>query len=372
MRKRVYLAVFAVLFGVAVAVGGWLGLRVDNADTEPAPIPSTVAVELGEVRRTVIAPGQVAYRQSGTASASRPGKIVELLIASGDVVRVGDVIALLDESDASTALTSAEKARDFALKKNASAIELAKLDLKSARITLGQLRLSTGLSDPVPTAADLTLATLEVDRAEIRLGGLEQGIGPGFFEAVEAANRTLAETKIVAAMDGVISEVLVSPGQSVQPGTQIARIINPNDLEIRVTVIEEDLPLVRIGQRAEIIFDAAPADTVIGVVERISPVRVSGEPRPLYMVFITLDKPGRELPELKGGMTADASVVVVSDESVLRLPRSLVRGSSGARVRLNVLTDGVVERRTVTVGIRGDVYASITDGLSIGELVVAE
>ena len=44
MRKRVYLAVFAVLFGVAVAVGGWLGLRVDHADTEPAPIPSTAAV----------------------------------------------------------------------------------------------------------------------------------------------------------------------------------------------------------------------------------------------------------------------------------------------------------------------------------------
>jgi multidrug resistance efflux pump len=55
-------------------------------------------------------------------------------------------------------------------------------------------------------------------------------------------------------------------------------------------VIEEDLPLLQIGQPVEVFFDAVPEAAVHGRVARIVPQRLSGEDRPLYPVYITLDE----------------------------------------------------------------------------------
>jgi hypothetical protein len=89
----------------------------------------------------------------------------------------------------------------------------------------------------------------------------------------------------------------------------------------------------------------------------------------LYHVYVALE----ELPEgLLPGMTVDASIVIAQRIDVLRLPRALVRAGSGETAQVEVWADGHTQKRTVQVGLRGDVYVEILDGLREGEQVVGQ
>jgi macrolide-specific efflux system membrane fusion protein len=72
------------------------------------------------------------------------------------------------------------------------------------------------------------------------------------------------------------------------------------------------------------------------------------------------------------GMTADASIVIARQSGVLRLPRALVLARSDGTSQVKVWTGDQVEERTIQVGLRGDVYIEVLDGLREGELVVGQ
>ena len=152
------------------------------------------------------------------------------------------------------------------------------------------------------------------------------------------------------------------------PGLPVILMGDPSALEVRASVIEEDLPLIEVGQPAELFFDALPEVKTAGVLSRIVPRRIDVE-RPLYHILITLDA----IPEgLVPGMTSDVSVLLDQMAEVLTLPRALVRANSDGFAIVRVWVGDHSEDRTVKVGMRGDVRVEIVDGLKEGEQVVAE
>lgn len=174
--------------------------------------------------------------------------------------------------------------------------------------------------------------------------------------------------QVSAPFDGVVVEVAAIPGAFLGPHEPLLRLSDPRAVEIQTTVIEEDLPLVRVGQAAELYFDAY-LDVVPGVVARIVPQRVPGETRPLYHVILT----PQEVPqEVLPGMTADAAIVIDRVDDVLRLPKALLRFTGGDSAEVQVWREGAAETRAVQVGLRGDVYVEIVDGLQEGEEVVGQ
>ena len=209
----------------------------------------------------------------------------------------------------------------------------------------------------------------EIEQVRIALERLQGGIDPLLLREVEIAEKDLAAATLRAPFDGVVLEVRAIPGEMISSGTGVILLADPSAAEVRTTVIEEDLPLVQIGQAVELFFDALPDAAVPGRVARIVPRRVHGEDRPLYHVYVTMD----ELPEgVVAGMTADASIITAQRVDVLRLPRALVRARSDGTAQVKVWVNGQVESRTVQVGLRGDVYVEISDGLHEGERVVGE
>jgi HlyD family secretion protein len=204
---------------------------------------------------------------------------------------------------------------------------------------------------------------LELEQAQATLAGLvESGVDPFLELALQKARQDLAAATLVAPFDGTVLEVSAEPGATVVPGSQLMVLIDLSVAEAYTTVIEEDLPLVQIGQQVELFFDALPQAAVQGRVARIAPRRVPGADRPLYPVYVA---PG-ELPSgLLPGMTVDASIIIAQRTDVLRLPRALVRGG-----KVEVWAGGQVQERSVQTGLRGDVYVEILDGLREGELVV--
>jgi RND family efflux transporter MFP subunit len=230
-----------------------------------------------------------------------------------------------------------------------------------------------------PSADELALAELQVELAHAELARLAAGPSAADLRQAEAAvqlaelslSKALADLEaatLVAPFGGTVLKVNAGPGEMIAAATGLILLADGARLEVEASVIEEDLPLVQSGQKVELFFDAQPEAQVQGSVARIIPQRLPGD-RPLYPVYIT----SGDLPEgLIAGMTADASIVVDSRRDVLRLPRALVRARSDGTATVQVWTGSKVESRTVRVGLRGDVYIEILDGVAQGEEVVAQ
>ncbi|MBN1314985.1 MAG: efflux RND transporter periplasmic adaptor subunit [Anaerolineales bacterium] len=211
---------------------------------------------------------------------------------------------------------------------------------------------------------------LELEKAKAELAGLEAaGVDPLLALAVEKAETDLEAAGIKAPFDGIVLEVNAGAGEQIGPGNAAVVLADPTALEVLVNVIEEDLPLVQAGQPVDLFFDAAPETGIIGQVSRIVPQRTSDE-RPLYPVYIaiTSKSPG----ELTPGMTADASIIIAQRTGALILPRSLVRARQDGAADVRIWENGQILNRTITVGLRGDVFVEILDGLVEGQQVVGE
>jgi HlyD family secretion protein len=253
-----------------------------------------------------------------------------------------------------------------------AALEAAQARVAAARAKLHELTAG-------PSADELALAELQVELARAELAQLAAGPSATDLRQAEAAVRlaelalaqslaSLEAATLVAPFAGTVLEVRAGPGEAIAAGTGLILLADGSCLEVEATVIEEDLPLVQSGQKVELFFDAQPEAQVLGAVARIVPQRLPGD-RPLYAVTIT----SASLPEgLLAGMTADASIVVDSRENVLRLPRALVRARSDGTATVQVWTGDRAEERAIQVGLRGDLYMEIIDGIAHGEKVVAQ
>ncbi len=215
------------------------------------------------------------------------------------------------------------------------------------------------------------LAILEarVNKARLAVKSLQAGVDPLLVRAVKTAEENLKAANLVAPFTGVVVEVKAKPGEMLQEGAEVILLAETTALEVRGKVVEEDLPLVQVDQPVEVFFDAAPDATVHGHVARIVPQRISGEDRPLYPVYVTLD----QIPSgIVSGMTADASIIIAQKSEVLRLPRALVQANAEGLAVVEVWANNQIERRQVQVGLRGDVYVEIVTGLAEGEQVVGQ
>ena len=267
------------------------------------------------------------------------------------------------------ALEAAQDARviaeaDYNAILNSQAANTALIEGLEAEAQLAQIAL-----DSLQQGVD-PLLEMEVQNLQAVLDGLlEAGVDPRFRLAVEQAIIDLEAATMTSPYDGLILEVQAQEGQTVIPGEALFLIVDPTTMEVASTVIEEDLPLLEIGQRVEMFFDAFPDTTFQGYVTHIYPQRLPYQDRPLYQVSIQLD----ELPPgLASGMTADATVIIQERQEVLRLPRALTQAGVSEITTVRTWDGATVTEREIRLGMRGDVYIEILEGLTEGDQVVGK
>jgi len=225
------------------------------------------------------------------------------------------------------------------------------LEIAQSNLEKAQNDYATWVNGPDP--GDVALAQARIDNANATL---------------EAVKTSLDDLIIMAPFDGVILEVSVQVGEIVGTGSHVLQMADPHALEVLVSIVEEDYPQVVVGQLVELYFDAAPELEVVGQVERIVPKKIAGS-LPQYQVYISID----EVPEMVvDGMTADAAIILESQNEVLRLPRALVQANSDGTATVSVWLRDHAEQRALTVGLRGDTFIEILSGLEEGEQVVGQ
>jgi len=366
----------AAQLSLASAEAQWRALSAGPSSAEIASAAAEVAAARNELERLRALPDRSTLAQAQT-QLDRTFAALQQAQAAYDQVKDRPDVGLLPQSLALQRATIDYEAAQAALyaarqKATPAALEAAQARLAAAQARLQQLQAG-------PAADDLALAELQVKLARADLARLAAGPSAADLRQAEAAvqlaelalSRARADldaATLVAPFAGTVLEVNASTGEMIAAGAVLILLADDSCLEVETTVIEEDLPLVRSGQKVELFFDARPEAQVPGSVGRIVPRRLPGD-RPLYPVYITSDN----LPDgLVAGMTADASIVVDSRQEVLRLPRALVRARSDGTATVQVWTGNEIAERVVEVGLRGDLYIEILDGIAEGEEVVAQ
>ncbi len=394
-----WLVLLVTVVGVAVVGGaGYLGWRQSSAAARPAVVaPPTVPVDRGDVAQTITAPGQLVSTHDVMVSAAVNAPLSEISVHPGQHVKAGEQLARLDDTNLQSALrtaqaglASAQSAYAAAVAKNAhnnDQIVVAKATLDKATVALRQAQ---SAYDPVswrpdvgmlPQSADLQKATIDYQSALANYNLTLTNINDSALksaaqalvqaqEAVKQAQENLDSAKLVAPFNSVVLEVLAKEGATVAPGTSMIHLYDPQTVEARTTVTEEDYPLAHVGETAQIYLDSQPEVVVTGHVSYIVPLRDASSTSPIYPVYIALEN----VPDsLAPGMTVDGSILIAKRSNVLRLPRALVhaRSDGTAQIQVWAAERAKTETRTIKTGLRGDQYVEIVSGVSEGEQVVS-
>lgn len=432
MRRTIFIAGLIVAVTAVTIVTLLTYQNRQTAVVTPEAKPVTVPVSRGDVAQTVTAPGQLVGMQERMLGVDVNGRLLDLTVRPGSIVQAGDVIARLEAAPYETALQTAQielaqaeaayqqqvaeaqlavaagEAQVQSTQAQIPSLTAAEINLQSAQeaesraayeyqkaqdrhweppevveayrlewvnsqraVELAQADYNQMLNQQWSVSQQVNALSQNAAQTDLHAQYLaETGVDPALSLAVAEAEANLDKTVITAPFAGVVLEVLARPGEQIPAGTNLILLTDPAQGEVRTTVIEEDLSLVTLGQPAEIYFDARPDVVVNGQVARIVPQRVVGEARPLYHVYLSLNDP---LPDgVFPGMTADASLLIEQAEAVLRLPRALVAARSDGSATVEVWQNGRSLPQDITIGLRGDVYVAVLDGLAEGDEVVGE
>ncbi|MCA9918795.1 MAG: efflux RND transporter periplasmic adaptor subunit [Anaerolineales bacterium] len=219
-----------------------------------------------------------------------------------------------------------------------------------------------------PTDAEIEAAQLQVQQAQI---GLVQA-GLSLTQAkinLEAAQTALAQTTLVAPVDGVVVAVSAQAGESV--GT--ASFITVADLTqplLEVFMDETDLDKVGLNYEVEVIFDALPDDLFIGHVVQIDPKLTVVDGVTAVRALVLLDPESFNKPQtLPVGMNAAIEVIGGRAEGALIVPVEALRELSPGQYAVFVMENDEPVLRVVQVGLMDFTSAEIISGVEQGDVV---
>jgi membrane fusion protein, multidrug efflux system len=249
-----------------------------------------------------------AYLQADTTplAAKVPGYVSRVLVQDFQRVHGGDVLveivdddyrAQLDQAEANVAAAGAaitnieqqERLQETLIKQAEAEIESSEADVTRFHLeTVRQQNLLTnkyGTPQLVEQAVDnekravsalaLNRAKLDQQRQQLNVLGSQKAQTVAALEGQKAA-RDLAKinlgyTRIVAPVDGMVSERLVRPGQYLSVGTQVISLVPLPKVWVVANYKETQMTNIRTGQKARVTVDAFPGKVLYGYVDSWSP-----------------------------------------------------------------------------------------------------
>lgn len=343
--SRRNLVIYAAVLA-AVAVGGTvLSAPKPAAPAEPKARPQQASLTVDVIApqpttfaRNLAATGTVRARDELVIGSDASGvRLVEVLVDVGSTVQRGQLLARGDD-----ATLQAQLAQQDA-------------QIRNAQAELAQARANVERSERIRDSGVYSLETLQTRQTTAEAAAAK-------LELARAQRRELevriAQTRIVAPANGVISKKMATVGAVVQPGNELFRLIRDGQVEWLAELPSHSIGRVQPGARARVLLDdgsavdasvrlVAPtidAATRNGLVYATLPAGTRLKPGALAKGEILLnDAQALALPE-SSVLTRDGYpfVFVVGDDRIARLTRI----ETGARQR------GLVE---ISTGLQGDV-----------------
>lgn len=191
-------------------------------------------------------------------------------------------------------------------------------------------------------------------------------IDPKQVERVEETGQVHRTLTVTAPSSGVVMMRMKGlEGMAANPGMELFHIADLSSLWLNVEVFEEQLSWVREGSMADVTLSYFPGEHFTGRVRYIEP-EVSEETR---TVSLMLEVPNRNR-KLKSGMYATVVFRPPAAEDAVAVPSQAVLRTGQRNVVIVALGEGRFAPREVTLGVSGEGYVQVLDGLSGDETIV--
>jgi len=223
---------------------------------------------------------------------------------------------------------------------------------KSAAAQLAQAKSQLEQLQDMPTVEDIAVAEAQVEQAAASL---------------EQAKLQLADAVLVAPFSATVAAVEVQAGEWVGATMPAIVLADLDHFYVETRVDETDIVSVEVGQDAEITLDAFPDVKLGGKVTGIDPLGSTAQGVVSYGVDVEILSAD---VAVRPNMTAIVDIVVGRDEGALLVPNRAIRRDGSGRLYVEVLSDGQVIRRFVTIGLSNDLVTEILEGLDEGEEVI--
>lgn len=293
------------------------------------------------------------------------GYIAKLHVDKGDLVKAHQLLIEIDHTDYHHAVNQA-KANLSAAKAKVSQQNAA---VRNTRLTLD--RMQALINDQFVSQQDLDNAQVNFDAAVALQESLQAQVMQ-MEVAVAQAETHLAYSYIRAPFAGYVAERNLDTGAYVtgttaSTSTMSRGILSVHDIatvRVLIEVVEKDVPLVKIGQKAELRAEAYPDQVFEGTVTRI----VQALNRSTRTMTAEIDLPNADR-RLKGGMFARVEVLVGTHRRALLIPIDAVSRLEDTQY-VYIVQEGNARRINIDIGARSNNHVEIIKGLTGEEQII--
>ncbi len=398
--------------GIGVSILLLIIIGVFSGKKTPPTLVSTEKATVRTITQLVSATGKIYPQTEVKLAPEVSGEIVELPVKDGDAVKKGQLLFRINpevtkaQVEQAAASLSAAKAQNLQAK---AQLLLREDELRRAKELYNQKLISESEYITATTNAEVAKATYEASLFDIQR--LESQL--------RQQRENLSRTTVYAPMNGTITLLTSKLGErvvgtSMMTGTEVMRVADLSQMEVRVDVNENDIVTVKKGDTARITVDAYPNQKFTGIVYEIAnTAKTTGagtqEQVTNFEVKIRIiDHRGK----LRPGMSANADIETETATNVLTVPiqsvtvRNIEEGLSAEEIaeerekkerqsgdntsssaknqalqaradreklaRVVFVKEGdIVRMKKVETGIADNAYMHIKSGLKEGEEVVS-
>lgn len=169
---------------------------------------------------------------------------------------------------------------------------------------------------------------------------------------------------VKAPITGTIINVSSEEGSMSSPSVPLAYVEDLNDLSIKANIIEKYIPLIKIGESVEIVFDAYPDRTFKGTVTEKNPT-VNSQTRTLGITIEFEDANNEILP----GMFTSNKIITKTIDNTLLIPSTSVFAKEN-EFYVYVITNNRIKKTTIKKGLETYDNVQVLSGLKEGDIIV--
>ncbi|MFZ2193182.1 MAG: efflux RND transporter periplasmic adaptor subunit [Candidatus Moraniibacteriota bacterium] len=324
-----------IIITLAIIGGGYYWYSQSKTKTTAVQYKTEVA-EKGMLIVTVTGTGQLEAKTQVDLKPVVAGDAIDVknvYVKNDQLVKKGDMIALLDTEDAQKSVRNAELDLDVTKNKYIQ----SKRDYDKELIN--KLSLET--------------QKIAVDQKENSLAD---------------AKEKLQDYSIRAPFDGIVTGLSVEAGDSVSRTDILASVITKN-IVAKISLNEVDAVGVKVDDKVTLKIDALADVDFTGKVSKIDTIGTVSQSVTSYGAEIELDNQN-EL--LKPGMNVSASIAINSKSDVILIPSGAIK-NQGRESYVEVLkNESNPEKIKVKVGLTNSTEAEIISGINIGDKIVTQ
>jgi HlyD family secretion protein len=386
---------------IALGVGGFVAAAVVKNKHKAVEVRMDT-VSRRDLVAAVTASGKIDAEKTVDVTADITGRILKLAVKEGDVVKKGQFLVQIDPVQFEGAVSRGEAL----LASNEAALVQARTNRDQTKRQLDRAMqihstapelIATEVVEQAQQAYDVAVSTFVANQAQVQEARA----------SLQEARDNLARTRLYAPISGRVVRLPVHEGEVAVPGTfskETALLMTIADLSTilaKVQVDETDVVRLHLGDSVAVSIDAYPDTTFLGRVTKISnsaklsqtaaAAQTGTNDRAVdFDVEVTLQNPPADV---RPDLSCTARIVTDTRKNVLSIPiialtvrehekvpnedlapqdtiRAVKKFKKKETEGVFVVRDGLATFRPVKIGIAGDEYFEVVDGVREGETIV--